>query len=85
MTDRDPRSRRETNRLATTAPDTDGHRGAFGEYGGEAGAFIERTFRERIVMVGVTLAGGDSDRTDADLDELELLVDTAGADVVARV
>ena len=26
------------------------HRGAFGEHGGESGAFIERTFRERIVV-----------------------------------
>ena len=85
MTDRDPRSRRETNRNTPTTGADDTHRGAFGEYGGEAGAFIERTFRERIVIVGVTLAGGDSERTDADLDELELLVDTAGADVVARI
>ena len=33
----------------------DTHRGAFGEHGGESGAFIERTFRERIIAVGVTL------------------------------
>ena len=85
MTDHDPRPRRENDLPVSTDPDTDTHRGAFGEYGGEAGAFIERTFRERIVLVGVTLAGGDVERTDADLDELELLVDTAGADVVARV
>ena len=38
------------------------HRGAFGEFGGESGRFIERTFRERIVLVGVTLAGGDRGR-----------------------
>ena len=61
------------------------HRGAFGDYGGETGALIERTFRERIVIVGVTLAGGDPERTDVDLDELALLVDTAGADVVGRI
>jgi GTP-binding protein HflX len=63
----------------------DSHRGAFGDYGGENRALIERTFRERIIVVGVTLAGGDVEQTDADLDELALLVDTAGADVVGRV
>src|SRR5688572_2723439 len=46
---------------------------------------IDRSIRERIVLVGVTLPGGDEEQTDASLDELELLVDTAGADVVARV
>ena len=62
------------------------HRGAFGDFGGESrGALIERTFRERIIIVGVTLSGGDAEQTDADLDELALLVDTAGADVVGRV
>ena len=35
--------------------------------------------------MGVTLGGGDPDQTDADLDELALLVDTAGADVVGRI
>ena len=61
------------------------HRGAFGEFGGSTSALIERTFRERIIIVGVTLGGGDVEQTEADLDELELLVDTAGADVVARI
>ncbi|MCC6183591.1 MAG: GTPase HflX, partial [Microthrixaceae bacterium] len=61
------------------------HRGAFGEFGGESGAFIERTFRERIVLVGVALPGVSDDALDESLDELELLVDTAGADVVGRV
>ncbi|MGY6502174.1 MAG: GTPase HflX [Acidimicrobiales bacterium] len=61
------------------------HRGAFGDYGGEQGAFIERTFRERIVLVGVTGPGESDEDTDASLDELALLVDTAGADEVARV
>ena len=61
------------------------HRGAFGEFGGESGAFIERTFRERIVLVGVALPGVADDALDESLDELELLVDTAGADVVGRV
>jgi GTP-binding protein HflX len=46
---------------------------------------IDRTVRERIVLVGVMLPGADEDQTDASLDELELLVDTAGADVVARM
>jgi GTP-binding protein HflX len=66
-------------------PEPADHRGGFGEVGGEQSGFIERTFRERIVVVGVTLGGGDPERTEADLDELELLVDTAGADVVGRV
>ena len=46
---------------------------------------IERTQREQIVIVGVTLPGHTDDDTEAGLDELELLIDTAGADVVARV
>jgi GTP-binding protein HflX len=49
------------------------------------GSLIERTFRERIVLVGVALPGIDLDDVEAGLDELALLVDTAGADVVARV
>lgn len=61
------------------------HRGAFGGYGGESGGLIERTFRERIILVGVTLDGGDDEETHAMLDELALLVDTAGADAVKRV
>ena len=46
---------------------------------------IERTFRERIVLVGVTLAGHDDDDTEEALDELSQLIDTAGADEVARL
>jgi GTP-binding protein HflX len=46
---------------------------------------IERTIREKIVLVGVTLDGHDDDETQESLDELERLVDTAGADVVARL
>ncbi len=46
---------------------------------------IERSIRERIVLVGVTLPGHTDDETEASLDELALLVDTAGADEVARV
>ena len=63
----------------------DSHRGAFGDYGGGSGALIDRTFREKIVIVGVTLGGGDVEQTEFDLDELSLLVDTAGADVVGRI
>jgi GTP-binding protein HflX len=46
---------------------------------------IERTFRERIVVVGVTLPGQTDEDTEAGLDEMERLVDTAGADVVGRL
>ena len=62
-----------------------GHRGGFGDVGGASQGLIERTFRERIVLVGVTLAPADEDDTERSLDELALLVDTAGADEVARV
>ncbi|MDX2381640.1 MAG: GTPase HflX [Acidimicrobiia bacterium] len=47
-----------------------------------AGTLIDRTIRERIVLVSVALAGDDDDEIAASIDELELLVDTAGADVV---
>ena len=46
---------------------------------------IERTFRERVVLVGVTLPPHTDEETDASLDELALLVDTAGADAVATL
>ena len=46
---------------------------------------IERTFRERIVLVGVTLAGHTDEETEDGLDELSLLIDTAGADEAARL
>ena len=46
---------------------------------------IERSFRERIVLVGVVFPWTSPETVDADLDELALLVDTAGADVVGRV
>ena len=49
------------------------------------GSLIERAFRERIVLVGVARAGSELDEVEASLDELALLVDTAGADVVARI
>ena len=46
---------------------------------------IDRTFREKIVLVGVQFPGMSAEELDHQLDELALLVDTAGADVVARV
>ena len=55
-------------------------------YGEALGAtLIERTKREKIVLVGVTLPKGSDEATDASLDELALLVDSAGADAVARL
>ncbi len=61
------------------------HRGGFGDLGGGVSGLIDRAFRERIVLVGVTRAGADSADTEASLDELSLLVDTAGADAVERI
>jgi len=46
---------------------------------------IERAVRERIVLVGVTFPGTDDETTDASLDELAALIDTAGADEVGRM
>ncbi len=63
----------------------DSHRGAFGEFGGASRGLLDRTFRERIVLVGVTRGGQTREDTEASLDELEQLVDTAGADVLDRV
>src|ERR687897_477247 len=48
-------------------------------------ALIERALREKIVLVGVGLPPGTVEETEASVDELALLVDTAGADEVARV
>ena len=48
-------------------------------------SLIERSFREKIVLVGVTIPPGSEQETERHLDELALLVDTAGADVAARV
>jgi GTP-binding protein HflX len=48
-------------------------------------ALIERSFREKIVLVGVTIPPETVDDTENSVDELALLVDTAGADEVARV
>ncbi|HKX71847.1 MAG TPA: GTPase HflX, partial [Acidimicrobiales bacterium] len=48
-------------------------------------ALIERALREKIVLVGVSLPPETVEETEASVDELALLVDTAGADEVARV
>ena len=61
------------------------HRGGFGEFGGDSRGLIDRAFRERIVLAGVTLDSGEDGTTQASLEELARLVDTAGADTVARV
>jgi GTP-binding protein HflX len=50
-----------------------------------AGTLIDRTIRERIVLVAVAGPRDDDEEIDASLDELALLVDTAGADEVARM
>ncbi len=63
----------------------DTHRGGFGEFGGDGPGLIDRAFRERIVLVGVTRPDRGSSATEASLDELSLLVDTAGADAIERV
>ena len=48
-------------------------------------SLIERSIREKIVLVGVVSWPRSLDEVEASLDELALLVDTAGADEVARV
>jgi len=48
-------------------------------------SLIERTIRERIILVGVAFGSNSPQQVEEDLDELEQLVLTAGADVVARV
>jgi GTP-binding protein HflX len=48
-------------------------------------SLIERAFRERIVLVGVTIPPDTVDETEYHLDELAQLIDTAGADEAARV
>jgi len=48
-------------------------------------SLIDRTIREKIVLVSAALPGDTDESVEASLDELELLVDTAGADVVARL
>lgn len=48
-------------------------------------SLIERSFRERIILVGVAIPPVSVDEAEAGIDELARLVDTAGADEAARV
>jgi GTPase len=48
-------------------------------------ALIERAVREKIVLVGVTIPPETVEETENSVDELSLLVDTAGADEVGRI
>jgi len=48
-------------------------------------SLIERSFREKIVLVGVVMAPATPDDVEAHLDELAQLIRTAGADVLARI
>ena len=48
-------------------------------------SLIERSFRERIVLVGVTIPPETANETEDHLEELAQLIDTAGADEAARV
>jgi GTP-binding protein HflX len=48
-------------------------------------ALIDRSFREKIVLVGVAMPPASIEEEERNLDELALLVDTAGADAVARM
>ena len=45
---------------------------------------IDRSFREKIVLVGMVTPDTNYEEVEASLDELALLVDTAGAAVVSR-
>ena len=46
---------------------------------------ISRGIRERIILVAVMMPGRTDDETQESLDELAQLIDTAGADEVARI
>lgn len=48
-------------------------------------SLIDRSFREKIVLVGVTLPPETTEETEESLDELSALIETAGAEEVARV
>jgi GTP-binding protein HflX len=50
-----------------------------------AGTLIDRSIREKIILVAVALPGDDDENVDDSLDELSLLIDTAGADEVGRM
>src|SRR5690606_15671784 len=53
--------------------------------GGGSVSLIERAVREKIVLVGVTLPPETPEDTEASVDELSLLIETAGAEEGARV
>ena len=46
---------------------------------------IDRSFKEKIILVGVVFPSSTLGEVEESLDELGLLVDTAGAEVVGRV
>lgn len=46
---------------------------------------IDRSFRERIIVVGVLLPGMDDESLERSMEELKSLVSTAGADVVGEI
>jgi GTPase len=55
-------------------------------YGEALGStLIERTKREKIILVGVTMSPRTEEDTELSLDELALLIDTAGADEAGRI
>ena len=63
----------------------DSHRGGFGELGGEERGLIDRSFRERIILIGLIYGERTESSSLQELEELSQLVDTAGADVVQTV
>ena len=68
-----------------TSPNIQGHRGAFGEYSGDDSQFIDRTFVERILLVGVVTKQDTFNEVLNSLKELSLLVRTANADPVEKI
>jgi GTP-binding protein HflX len=48
-------------------------------------SLIDRSLREKIVLVGVTIPPDTADSTEAGLDELSALIETAGAEEVGRI
>jgi GTP-binding protein HflX len=50
-----------------------------------AGTLIDRSIREKIILVAVALPGDDDEIVGDSLDELSLLINTAGADEVGRM
>ena len=56
-----------------------------GAGGDRQSQLIDRSIREKIVLVGVAIAPMSLEDAELGLDELALLVDTAGADAVARI